>query len=246
MSLANKISLKLRSTIPALTHGPEKAYDLLASQYDQDKDNLLLRLDENMLLRMLNNISLKHKIVADVGCGTGRHWPKLLAAEPAQLLGFDVSAGMLGMLKKKYPAARVYKSNSGSRLQELDDVVCDIVISTLAIGYIKDIETALSEWCRVLKKNGELIITDYHPDILSKGGNRSFIYNGSPLHIRNYIHPVGRVSNILQKYGMQMMGSYEKELGKEEKQYYEKQDALNVFQRFQGTPILYGLHLKKN
>lgn len=244
MSLVNKISSRLKYK-GFMYSSAERAYDLLASQYDQDEDNLLLQLDEDMLGQILENVSLKNKVIADVGCGTGRHWQKLFSTEPAQLLGFDVSGGMLKVLKRKYPAARTYKLKTENRLRELDDAVCDVVLSTLAIGYIRDIETALSEWCRVLKDDGELIITDYHPAMLSKGANRTFIYNGAPLPVRNYIHSIDRIISILQKQDMHRINLHEKKLGEPEKPYYIRKNALAVFEKFQGMPIVYGLHLKK-
>src|ERR1700674_5195374 len=60
---------------------PESAYNLWSRQYDDQPDNLMLALDEEIFIGLINNISLTDKIILDVGCGTGRHWKKILARE---------------------------------------------------------------------------------------------------------------------------------------------------------------------
>lgn len=241
MSLAAKISSGVKSFGQSK---PEKAYDMLAEQYDKE-DNLLLKLDEEVFNSLLSNISIQNKIVADVGCGTGRYWGSFYAQYPAKLLGFDVSYGMLKELRKKHPSAIVYKTNSLGKLNELDNSACDVLISTLTIGYIKDIETAIAEWCRVLKDNGVILLTDYHPEILRRGGDRTFIYKGNPLPVKNYIHPLEKIRNIAEKLNLQVERIIERPLSDSEKVYYEKKNALHVFERFNGQPLLYGLHLNK-
>ena len=82
---------------------PEMAYDLWAVSYDSQPDNLMLALDEEVFYGLLNHININNKLIADVGCGTGRHWKKILDNEPKKLIGFDVSEEMLKMLQQKFP-----------------------------------------------------------------------------------------------------------------------------------------------
>src|SRR5579885_1822430 len=78
---------------------PATAYDHWSAGYDNQPGNLMLALDEQVCSELLTGIEIRDKVVADVGCGTGRHWARLLADNPARLAGYDVSSGMLGMLK---------------------------------------------------------------------------------------------------------------------------------------------------
>ena len=87
---------------------PEVAYNLWANSYDNQPDNLMLALDEEIFSGLLNTINIKNKIIADVGCGTGRHWKKIFDKEPQKLIGFDVSEEMLQMLKQKFPKAETH------------------------------------------------------------------------------------------------------------------------------------------
>src|SRR5579859_8007718 len=84
---------------------PASAYDMWSSTYDADGQNILVRLDESLFPRLLGGVQIRGKSVVDVGCGTGRHWSKLLAQEPAELIGYDVSPGMLEQLRRKIPGA---------------------------------------------------------------------------------------------------------------------------------------------
>src|SRR5471030_2852942 len=93
----------LRTYIPEKEAAP--AYDLWAENYDNQPGNLMLDLDEIVFGRLLANVDIKNKRVADIGCGTGRHWGKILKQQPQQLSGFDVSAGMLRKLQMKFPQA---------------------------------------------------------------------------------------------------------------------------------------------
>ena len=85
---------------------PAKAYDLWAAGYDAQPHNLVLALDGEIFTGLLENVDLAGKTLADIGCGTGRHWPLLFSRSPKDLYGFDVSAGMLEKLKEKFPQAR--------------------------------------------------------------------------------------------------------------------------------------------
>ena len=87
-------------SIPRKAH---VAYNLWADAYDAQPGNLMLAWDEEIFSLLLNDLSLQNKIIADIGCGTGRHWQKIFDLHPKRLIGFDVSEGMLKMLKQKFP-----------------------------------------------------------------------------------------------------------------------------------------------
>ena len=87
-----------RHFFPLKDKEPEAAYNLWADSYDSQPDNLMLAMDEEVFSGLLNNINIKNKIIADVGCGTGRHWKKIFDQKPKIIIGFDVSEGMLNIL----------------------------------------------------------------------------------------------------------------------------------------------------
>jgi ubiquinone/menaquinone biosynthesis C-methylase UbiE len=92
---------------PIQEKNPVEAYNIWAKNYDAQPGNLMLDVDEITLAKLLKNVNLVDQKIADIGCGTGRHWAKILAHNPADLAGFDVSEGMLNQLKEKFPQANV-------------------------------------------------------------------------------------------------------------------------------------------
>lgn len=227
-----------------ITKNPVRAYNLLASTYDSQKGNLLMEMDEALLGELLQTLDLKGKIVLDLGCGTGRHWKKLNEHSVQKLIGIDSSIKMLEILKTKYPAAETYLS-VGSKVTQLKDQSADILISTLTIGYIKDIESAFQEWDRLLKENGQVIITEYHPALLQMGGGRSFKYKKTVIAIENYIHTIDKLRTLAKKNQWQEMQFVEKKIDESLEAYYAKQNAQSTYEKYKGTGIIYGLHFRK-
>jgi ubiquinone/menaquinone biosynthesis C-methylase UbiE len=223
---------------------PDVAYNLWAADYDSQPDNMMLAWDEEIFSGLINKMDLKNKIIADIGCGTGRHWKKIFSREPKKLIGLDVSEGMLKMLQQKFPEAETHHLKN-DQLNELEHQSCDIVFSTLTIAHIENAEKALSEWKRVLKPGGEMIITDYHPFALQKGGKRTFSYNGKTIEVKNYVHSIQKIKQIARQLDLEVLRFIEKSIDISAKPFYEKQNALPVYEAWKGTPIIYGIHLKK-
>jgi len=221
-----------------------EAYDIWSDFYDFQPGNLMLDLDEQILTDLLENVNLKDRVIADIGCGTGRHWSRLYDKNPSAIIGFDVSSGMLSQLRQKFPAADSHLITD-DRISILPDASIDFLLSTLTLAHIKDPREAIHSWSRVLKKGGQALITDFHPVMLQKGGRRSFPYEGRTLSVVNYIHPLKSLKDIFQQYGMFLIRQEEKWMDESVKHYYTTQGALPVFNRFKGTPIIYGLLLNK-
>ena len=222
---------------------PEKAYDLWAAAYDAQPDNLMLALDEELFTELLDGVTLNNQLVADIGCGTGRHWQKLINREPAELIGFDVSKEMLLVLQQKFPEQKTVRLTDHHI--NLPDASCDIIVSTLALAHIPEAGKALAEWERVLKPGGEILLTDYHPDALAHGGNRTFKHEGKLVAVKNYVHSIQSVIQIAKQLNLEPIRITERKIDERVKSFYEKQNALAVYEKFKGVPIIYGIHLKK-
>lgn len=223
---------------------PEAAYNLWAHDYDVQPDNMMLAWDEEIVSEFIQNIQLKDKIIADIGCGTGRHWKKIISHQPDKLIGFDVSAGMLERLQKKYPGSETHHLIN-DELRELENQSCDIIFSTLTIAHIENAEKALQEWNRILKPGGEMIITDYHPAALAKGGKRTFNHNGKTIAVKNYVHSIDKIKDIARQLHLNIFRLIERSIDQSAAPFYEKQNAHAVYEAWKGTPIIYGIHLKK-
>jgi ubiquinone/menaquinone biosynthesis C-methylase UbiE len=234
-----KIFINQRVAKPA-----REAYDAWAETYDSQPGNLMLDLDEQIFTELTGSIDFSGKTIADIGCGTGRHWQEIYDKNPASLTGFDVSAGMLAQLALKHPHALVHKIDD-NRFQNVPDASFDCLVSTLTIAHIRDIDEAIAAWSRILKKGGDAIITDFHPSLLEKGGKRSFSHEGKTLIVRNYSHRIGKVVEILKTHGCTLHRLIEKHIDERVRHYYEAKNALTVYERFKGAPVIYGIHLRK-
>jgi ubiquinone/menaquinone biosynthesis C-methylase UbiE len=221
------------------------AYDLWSESYDTQPGNLMLDLDETLVTDLLTCVDLTGQTVVDVGCGTGRHWPKLQDKMPASITGFDISAGMLSRLQAKFPGAMTWQTTD-NLLGNLPDYSVDFLLTTLTIAHIRNAEEAIRSWSRVLKNEGFLLITDFHPEMLQKGGRRNFQHEGKNLSVVNYVHPLEIIKKILTSCRLTVVRQEEKYLNEKVKHYYESQNALAVYERFEGSPIIFGLLLKKN
>lgn len=229
---------------PAHTTGPETAYDLWSEKYDQQPDNLMLTLDEEIFSDLMKGLNLQDKIIVDIGCGTGRHWKKIFQQHPKKLIGFDVSEGMLKILQQKFPQAETHHLIS-DELNNVENEYCDIIISTLTIAHIKDAKKALQEWSRILKPGGEIIVTDYHPAALAKGGKRTFKYRNKTIAVKNYVHSIEKIKETTGNLLLKVLSLTERSIDQQVKSFYQRQNELEMFEAWKGTPIIYGIHLKK-
>jgi ubiquinone/menaquinone biosynthesis C-methylase UbiE len=230
---------------PLNEKGSAEAYNIWAENYDVQPGNLMLDLDEIIFPELLNGIDITHKQVADIGCGTGRHWIKILQKHPLSLTGFDVSEGMLDQLKHKFPKAHT-QLITDNLFSTVPDAAFDTVVSTLTVAHIENIDEALQAWARILKNKADIIITDFHPDALAMGGKRTFEHNKSQIAVENFVHRVDDIERILNAYGFHLVKKIERVVDESVKHYYEAKNALHVYQQFENCPIIYGLHLRRN
>ena len=221
-----------------------EAYNIWSNNYDNQVGNLMLDTDEVLFTRLLSDIDLENKRVFDMGCGTGRHWKKIYEKAPASVTGFDVSQGMLAQLQKKFPQAdtRLITDNF---LTDIPDKSVDCIVSTLTIAHIKNIEETIAEWSRILASTGNLIITDFHPDILAIGGKRSFTVDNQKYSVINYVHPLNNFIRLLYQNGLSVIRKEEICIDQNVRHYYESQNALQTYNRFTGKSFIYGLLLNK-
>ena len=245
MELFQQLKLKLKKLLVNRKHMPANlAYDLWAPTYDQQPHNLVVYLNEIIFDEIIGTIDIENKIVVDIGCGTGRHWKKIYSKKPAELIGYEVSNEMLCQLRRKYPQAKTYISNNNC-LNELSNESCDIIISSLVIGHIADLTTTFSEWNRVLKRNAEIFITDFHPDMLSKGANRSFQHNDEFISIKTYRHTISGIIHLAKSLNWEFVKIAEKKIDDSVKHFYKGPQSLEVFEKSINDPLVFGCLFRK-
>ena len=231
---------KLRRVFADRTPRIGVAYDLWSDSYDDQSGNLVWDMDEALFARFLALCDLRGKAVVDIGCGTGRHWPVLLASRPASLTGYDVSRGMLEKLLLKFPQARVGLVGEDG-IAPLFAGSVDVVVSTLALAHMPHSEPVLRGWAKALKPGGALLLTDFHPAALSHGAKRTFVHGNKSFIARSYVHPVPEVSQLLASIGLEVLDSGERVVDESVRHYYERKGALRSYEQSKGVPMVYGL-----
>jgi len=223
---------------------PAAAYDLWSSTYDAETKNLLVTLDEGMFGSLLSRVQMGGKSVIDVGCGTGRHWHKMLARKPASLVGYDVSGGMLAHLKRKFPDANVHLARAHS-LGHTRPQSSDLVVSTLALSHFSSARAALGEWARVLRAGGEVLLTDFHPSAAA-ASEITFLYGRQNVTVRSHFRSLPRIKAAIARSGLELLALEERVIDESMRHYYERATMRCVFERMNGLPLIYGMHLRKH
>ena len=136
-------------------------YDVWSSFYDSF-DNPLIPIEEMVIRSLLRTIEFEN--VLDAGTGTGRH-AIYLAHQGKRVSAIDFNEKMLSKAKEK---ARNEGLTIDFRLEDLtalsfSDNTFDLVICALALAHVENLAVPLKEFMRVLRPDGNLIITDLHP-----------------------------------------------------------------------------------
>lgn len=101
--------------------------------------------------------------VLDVGCGTGTNLSLYLPAG-CEVFGIDLSPAMVEIASKKLgDRAEILLGNASQMPYE--DNFYDLVTIMMTLHEMPDQDrfTVMSEMVRILKPNGQILVTDFHP-----------------------------------------------------------------------------------
>lgn len=91
--------------------------------------------------------------IVDVGCGNGNDLRHIAdGGHQGTLIGFDLSAGMLTAIRSRVPEARLGLADA--QFLPVADGVADLVLAMHMLYHVPDIALAVSECCRVLRRDG--------------------------------------------------------------------------------------------
>jgi ubiquinone/menaquinone biosynthesis C-methylase UbiE len=138
-------------------------YRRWAPSYDEPR-NSLFDCDEPVMHAILEALPVGTAL--DAACGTGRY-ASYLTARGHQVLGVDNSPDMLAHAQARVPDA-TFVQGDVHRLPLADDAV-DIVVCALALVHVPLLAPVLSEFARVLRPDGHLVISDVHHELILLG-----------------------------------------------------------------------------
>ena len=109
------------------------------------------------------NLDLRNKAVLEIGCGTGSN-TRYLAEHAHSVTALDFSAGML-----THARANVSDNNVHFAEQDLNQhwnvgsASFDLIVCTLVLEHIENLEHIFKESRRVLRPGGEFLFCELHP-----------------------------------------------------------------------------------
>ncbi|MCB9362770.1 class I SAM-dependent methyltransferase [Candidatus Woesearchaeota archaeon] len=141
-------------------------FDTLAEHFmERRKDKT--RFDYNRDIEVPNLIkaigNVKDLTLLDLGCGFGDQAKKLSKKGFKKLIGIDISEQMVKLAQQQKIANSVFNVADMSKPLPYKDSTFDLVYSSLAIHYVKNLNRLFRETERVLKKGGTFCFSTGHP-----------------------------------------------------------------------------------
>ena len=181
---------------------PLGGYALWSETYHEQVDNPLTALEHDVFDRLVGDVAGLR--VLDVGCGTGRHALRL-AAQGAHVTGADPCPRMLAVARKLSAAQGLDVTWLPVGYEALPaGEAFDLVLSTLVLCHILDLDGAIGALAACLKPGGRLVITDLHYFCLLIGWRTTFDHGDTHYAINNYLHPTGAYLAAFRQAGLEL------------------------------------------
>jgi cytosine/adenosine deaminase-related metal-dependent hydrolase/ubiquinone/menaquinone biosynthesis C-methylase UbiE len=210
-----------------------------AEVYDK-QPNPLLALEERYLSRLLPN--LHGKDVLDIGCGTGRWLRRLVAGHPASLHGLDSSPEMLRI------AARRQLENAQFTQAELPVLPmatdsADLALCSFVFSYVDNIALCASELARVVRDEGDLFLSDMHPETAAGLGWKRGFGNIHPLQVHQ--RSLEELLSIFLANGFELVACIEPQFGDIEHEMFRISGKRREWDQACGLPAIYLLQFRR-
>ena len=179
---------------------PREGYTRWAETYDDD--NPMITAEEAIVTPRLRELVEPGAVALDAGCGTGRH-AATLAELGFEVIGTDLTPAMLDVARTKVPSAD-FREGAFEALP-VDDASVDLVTSALAVCHAPDLAPVFSEFARVLRPGGRVLISDPHPTSGHFGGQAFFAGEDFSMpFVRNHAHPISEYIGAMHGAGFRL------------------------------------------
>ena len=192
-----------------------EAYEALAEDYakriDTKPHNAYY--ERPATLSLLPEVQGKH--VLDAGCGPGTY-AESLAENGAHVVAFDISESMVRLARQRLgESVQVLRADLGKPLSFLESKYFDVVLSALSMDYVSNWRSALAEFHRVLRHNGNLVFSVEHPSSTfmrhvyfgednyfeTEKVSVEFTGFGEPISVPYFRRPLGDMLNAIVEAG---------------------------------------------
>ena len=135
--------------------------------------------------------------VLEIGCGTGVN-TRYLAERGRSVRALDFSPGMLDRARVNVPASNVRFEQQDIRIiWNLADASVDLVVCTLVLEHVENLDHVFKEAKRVLRPGGEFFVCELHPFRQLQGRQAQFTSadTGEVVLVSAYLHDVSDYVN---------------------------------------------------
>ena len=142
----------------------KEQYDIFASDYhkkllDPETSFWNTYIERPAMTELLKN-KVEGKAVLDMGCGSGL-FTKMLKDWKAEVVGEDLSDGLLAIARRENPDIEFYQANAED--MPFESNTFDIVTSSLVVHYFDKLLPVFEEVFRVLKTGGQFVFFNASP-----------------------------------------------------------------------------------
>jgi SAM-dependent methyltransferase len=191
-------------------------YDAMAEGYSAHNESNAFNAyyERPAVLRMLGDV--RDADVLDVGCGAGAHALEL-RERGARVTGVDTSRRMLDLASERLGQdVPLICTSIEERLPFVDDSF-DAILASLVMHYVEDWARPLSEFRRVLRGSGRLVISTHHPfmdHVLAQGESylrtysftEEWEHSGRRIAMRFWHRPLSAIVAALLDAGFTIAG----------------------------------------
>lgn len=188
------------------------AYEEMAERFAERVDYYAwnAHYDRPAMLAQLPDVSGRD--VLDAGCGPGVYAEELVA-RGARVIGVDASPTMIALADKRLEGkAKFMVADLDMPLSMFSADTFDMVLSALALDYVRDWSRVFAEFHRVLRAGGQFIFSCQHPlsdYVLNKADDymQTELYSARfrsidpKLHVPTYRRPLHLMLNTIVNTG---------------------------------------------
>ena len=143
-----------------------RMFDNISHRYDFLNHLLSMGIDKGWRKKAIKLLEpLKPKVLLDVATGTGDFAIQALTLQPDQVVGIDISEGMLAMGRKKLIdrklAEKVTLKYGDSENIPFEENKFDAVTVAFGVRNFENLEKGLSEILRVIKPGGMIVVLEF-------------------------------------------------------------------------------------
>jgi len=189
-------------TIPDVSNENRAGYDRWATIYD-GYTNSTVAIDDMTFPAVYAHLSGKR--ILEIGCGTGRHTIRL--ARDNDVTGIDLSPGMLAVARQKLADCKTQLIEADIMAGPLNLGLFDAVVTALVLEHIGDLPLFFQRAAEVLIADGELLLSEIHPDRIAGGTQANFIdpATGETVRLKSFAHAETDIQSAAQGAGLRLL-----------------------------------------